>query len=342
MRAGKTALREYQRLEAPGLWRAAPGAQRREVVVSVGEASLTLTDQSERALAHWSLAALERRNPGKRPAVFAPGADAEEDLEIGDAEMVAAIEKVRRAVDRAKPRPGRVRRRIGLGIAAAALGLAAVWLPDAIIRHTASAAPPAVRAEIGDALLKTVTALAGQPCRSPAGSAALQQMKARLIGQGPGQLLVMPDGVAGARLMPGRIVLMSRALVEDFETPEVAAGHVIAELARAGDQDPLLSLLDSAGIGAAVQVLTTGGISDRALRAYAERLLTTAPPRIGTVRLLAAFEAAGVRATPYAYAIDITGEKTIGLIEADPVTPAEAVPVLTDSDWVALQGICGA
>ena len=49
-----TALDRYVRLEAVGLWREAPGAPPREVVVSFGNATLLLTDLEERPLGHWA------------------------------------------------------------------------------------------------------------------------------------------------------------------------------------------------------------------------------------------------------------------------------------------------
>ncbi|HEX9857058.1 MAG TPA: hypothetical protein VGA75_01800, partial [Paracoccaceae bacterium] len=60
-----TALKKYQKLESPGLWRDTPDAQRREVVVNFGEASLVLSDpRNDSALSHWSLPAVERLNSG--------------------------------------------------------------------------------------------------------------------------------------------------------------------------------------------------------------------------------------------------------------------------------------
>ena len=71
-----------------------PSAQRVDVVVSIGEATLTLTDHAERALAHWSLAALHRKNPSKRPALYAPSEadDEAEELELSDDDMILAID----------------------------------------------------------------------------------------------------------------------------------------------------------------------------------------------------------------------------------------------------------
>ena len=79
-----TALKQYDRLEATGLWRPAPQDQRREVVLTFGDATLVISDNAMRPLAHWSLAAINRSNPGERPAIFLPGPDAAETLEIDD------------------------------------------------------------------------------------------------------------------------------------------------------------------------------------------------------------------------------------------------------------------
>ena len=88
-----TALDRYVRLESDALWREAPDAQRRDVVISFGNATLVIADQAARPLAHWSLTALNRLNPGERPAVYAPDAEESELLEISDATMIDAIEE---------------------------------------------------------------------------------------------------------------------------------------------------------------------------------------------------------------------------------------------------------
>jgi hypothetical protein len=48
-----------------------------------------------------------------------------------------------------------------------------------------------------------------------------------------------------------------------------------------------------------------------------------------------------LRSSPYAYALDITGETVLPLIEADPRRALGSREVLKDADWVRLQGICG-
>ena len=46
------ALTTYDRLEATGLWRATPQDQRREVVVSIGDATLVIKDLTDKAITH--------------------------------------------------------------------------------------------------------------------------------------------------------------------------------------------------------------------------------------------------------------------------------------------------
>ena len=106
-----TALSKYDRLEATGLWRATSSEQRREVVVSIGDATLVISDLNDQALTHWSLAAVERVPSEGQGAVFCPDGDPNETLDLGpdEAEMIEAINMLRRAVAKSRPKPGRLR-----------------------------------------------------------------------------------------------------------------------------------------------------------------------------------------------------------------------------------------
>ncbi|MDP4989790.1 MAG: hypothetical protein NWQ37_01075, partial [Marivita lacus] len=106
-----TALKEFQRLEAEGVWRATPADQRKDVIVSVGDASLTILDLRENVLAHWSVAAVARANKGQMPAIYHPDGDPGETLEFGEdsVQMIDAIERIRSAIDRTRPKPGKLR-----------------------------------------------------------------------------------------------------------------------------------------------------------------------------------------------------------------------------------------
>ena len=339
-----TALSKYQRLEAAGLWRPAPDAQRTDVIVSIGDATLTITDMRDRALAHWSLAAVERANPGQRPAIYHPDGDPGETLELpeNETEMVTAIEKLRGAIERHRPHPGRLRLvMLGLSLAAV-VALGVFWLPDAARNHAVSVVPQVKRAEIGAALLDHIQSVTGPPCRDTEGSTALARLAKRVPSpKGPGALLVVRDGVGKAAHLPGGTILLNRSLVEDHEDADVVAGYVVAERLRAELHDPLDDVLAHGGLSASIRLLATGQMQDSVLKSYAKSLLTSDPAPLTDAVLLAGFDAWKIRSTPYAYARDISGETTFGLIEADPYASEAPPAVLSDADWLRLQGICG-
>ncbi|MCA0042859.1 hypothetical protein [Celeribacter litoreus] len=339
------ALTNYDRIEATGLWLPEGESQRRSVVVSIGEATLTLSETREdgHALAHWSLPAIELITPeGELPARFRPGPDATEELELDDDIIVDAISKIRRAIDKRRPRPGRLRSAIyGVG-AACAIGLGVFWLPGALIRQAVHIVPTVTRAEIGQELLGRIRRLSGLPCDTVHGARALERLKTRLFPEGGGQIIVLASGVNISENLPGKIVLLNRSLVEDHEDPAVVAGYVLAELERAQEEDPLERLLRSAGLMTSIRLLTTGHVPADILDDYAESLLTAPQAEVETEALIQRFANAQVPSTPYALALDITGETVLPLIEADGVQIPETRPVLQDGDWVALQGVCGA
>lgn len=339
-----TVLHQYQRLEATGLWRPAPDAQRQEVIVSIGEATLIISDVHDRALAHWSLAAVARANPGTRPAIYHPDGDPGETLELdeGEAEVIKAIERVRSAIARQRPHPGRLRLVGLLASLVLVVVLGAVWLPGAARNHAVEVVPEVKRAEIGGLLLAKLRGLTGPPCLEPGADGALARLAARLPApSGPGRLLVLREGVKDTVHLPGGTILINQHLIEAHDAPDVLAGYIIAERLRAKTHDPLDALLKHGGLSASIRLLATGEVPDALLESYAQTLLTSPSSEINDEALLAAFDAANVRAAPYAYARDSTGETTLALIEADPFAIMAPAPVLSDADWLRLQGICG-
>ena len=336
-----TALKKYSRLESGGLWRDSPTAQRREVIVAFREATLVLSDpKSESALSHWSLPAIERLNPGELPALFAPGTEAIETLELDDRDMIAALETVRSALAGQRPKPGRLRGVLLGSGTVFVLALSAFWLPDALIKHTASVLPAATRAAIGQAALADVQRLTGSPCTTPLGSFALTALSDRLFGPHRAQILILREGVAKATHLPGGTILIGRKIVEDEGGPEVLAGLALTERLRAEARDPILPVLKHAGLTATFRLLTSGVLPDSAVAGYGEVLLQDKGIAIPEAVVLARFGAAGVSTAPYAYALDPTGEATIGLIEADPLAGLIPEPLMEDGEWVSLQDIC--
>ncbi len=336
-----TALQEYQRLECTGLWRDRPDGQRREVIVSFGDATLVISEtRSARALTHWSLPAVVRLNPGEVPARFSPDPEADEELELDDEAMIAAVSKVHSLIEARRPHPGRLRTALLGSALAAVLGALVFWMPNALVTHTAAALPFAKRQAIGRAALADLTRLTGLPCAAAEGQEALGRLHGRLLGPA-GEIFILPEGLKRSAILPGGIVLLARALVEDQEVPEVAAGEILAADLRSGATDPLIAILRHAGLRATFRLLTTGDLPNAAIDGYGETLLSRSQPPVAEKALLDRFAAAGVPSGPYAYSLDPSGESVLGLIEADPFRagPSDR-PVLADADWVALQGIC--
>ena len=227
-----TALKQYARLESTGLWRATAEAQRREVGVVFGDATLVIADSVGRPLTHWSMPAMHRVNPGVLPAIYSPDAAGDETLELSDDLIVDAIDKVLRSVARATPRPGRLR---NAGIAltlAVILGIGVFWMPGALLRQTLAVIPAVKRSEIGATLLGHIQRLTNPTCRDPLGTQALARLNTRLFGADAGQIVVIPDGPDGVLNqvldLPGGIVVLSQSLVEQSDEPAILAGAILA------------------------------------------------------------------------------------------------------------------
>ena len=308
--------------------------------MSIGEATLTIADGNDKALTHWSLAAVERVNPGVLPAIYYPDGDPGETLELSDSEdaMIDAIERLRQAIERARPHPGRLRLVSVLATVSAVLAVLVFWLPGALLRHTVSVVPEIKRQEIGQALLGRIERVSGAACETPDSTVVLSRLAQRTAVR---QLVVLPAGVAGSLHLPGGIVLLNKALIEDHTDPAVAAGFILTERARAEIHDPLTQLLSYSGPVASFRLLTTGKLTQEDLDHYAEQVLVAPRPLLTDEQTLGLFAQAAIPSTPYAYARDITGETVLGLIEADPMAGRTLEPVLRDRDWVQLQNICG-
>lgn len=336
-----TALNEYRRLEALGLWRERSDDQRREVIVALGEATLVMSAPNGGALGHWSLPAVERLNPGKTPALYAPSDDSAEELEIADTDMVDAIERIRTAIARSRPRPGRLRLVLSMGLVAVVTALGVFWLPDALIRQTVSLLPESKRVAIGQQLLVQMTQIAGRPCGGPGGRTALMRLSTRVFGTDAApQLVIFSNTIPATISLPGNIIVATAALAEDFETPEVLAGYLLAERARQTGHDPIGAFLSESGLRVTLRLLTTGQIADEEIHAHAARLLSRETTMVDNGVLLEEFGTAQISSQPYAFARDVSGESVLQLIEADPMRGGSGPPVLGDGDWVSLQEIC--
>ena len=340
-----TAVDKYQRLECDGLWRSDAAAQLREVVVGLRDATLLLADpRSGMALTHWSLPAVERINPGELPALFTAGrlddGEPAETLEVNDPDMIAALDMVRVTLVRRRPRPGRLRGVMMVAVLTAILCFSVLWLPGAMIRHTASVLPPATRVLIGKMALQDMARVTGSPCGTALGRRASAALALGLSSLGVVEIVVVRDGVDTVLGLPGGLIVVSRKLIEMTEDPEVLAGYVIAETLRAETQDPVIPILGHAGLMATFGLLTSGELSPGAVALLSENLLNSPPAPLDHERLLDRFRKVNLSPAAYARTIDPSGETVLALIEGDPFKGQSPVTILGDNDWVSLQGIC--
>ena len=332
-----TVLAEYQRLEAEAIWHPSPVTQRRDVIISIGKATITIAGTSGTALTHWSLGAIHRLNPGEAPAMYGPGLDAPDTLEVADREMTEAIDRVLAAIQHKPKRKGWAGRVSMLALLFGFIALLVVWLPGAITAYTASLVPEGARASIGSALLTEAESVTGAACSTPAGDRALGRLTERLFPEGATRLVVVPSALAETAHVPGGTILIGHRLVEDFETPEVLAGYLSAEDVRREARNPLARLLEAVPFRAPLALLSTGRLREIDLERMAVWMIAAEPDQVEDAVLIQAMADKGVATQPYAYAVDISGETTIALIEANIADPQ---PVLGDTDWIALQRIC--
>jgi hypothetical protein len=337
-----TALTKFQRLEAQGSWRAAPEAPLREVIVSLGDATLVLSDpKNDRPLSHWSLPAVVQLNPGTTPAIYAPGTEGtDETVEIDDPLMIEAISRVQGAVASHRAHSGRLRSALLVLAILAVLAGAVLWLPGALVVHAARIAPPAQARDIGMAILADLETSAGAVCTRASGQAVLDHLAPQLLNSGA-VIRVLPGPLGGARRLPGDLYVMGSDLLRAAPGPESAAAHLVSARLAAEDADLRLAAISHAGPGASLRLMTLGHLSRNAMAGYGHALLLQPAPRPGDADLLAALAERGIPAEPYARSIDPTGQTVLPLIDGDPFrNKPPARPLLTDEQWLALQQIC--
>ena len=272
-----TALRRYARLESTGLWTPPDGDAAHEVLVSLGESTLILSDLSDRPVAHWSLPAL-RRIDGD-PPTYAPGADSDEALAVEDAEMNRALALVIAAAREPAERRS-LRRWVSLS---AMLGVvvALIWFGPLILRQQAAAALSAAQVEdLGRAVIARLPG--ARVCADPYGVRAMDRLARAALGPQALPVRVLTPGPAGAAApVPGAILLSGGAVAEATDAAALAA-RLRGARAEAEAHPPVAAFLDSAGPLDLVEMLSTARWPEAALRRYAERVAATvidpAPP----------------------------------------------------------------
>lgn len=340
-----TALKKYAKLEGPGLWAGSGPDQRREVIVAFGDATLIIMDaKSQKVLSHWSLPAIERLNPGKRPAIYSPDADNSETLELEDDLLIEALTFLRTALNPPLGVLQRLRRAAVWGGAIAGVALGVFVVPSALVKHTASVVPMAKRVELGEAMLTDLGQQGARICAGGLGTNALAALQRRLF-DGPGRLVVV-DGLETpaprVQHMPGRMFVIDARLLTVAESPEELAGAVLVAASRAAMGDPMQALLHYAGVFATFRLLTSGDLPARALHGHAAALLRMPARSPDSDAVLAQFARAGLSPVAFALspvAMDPARDGLVTALRAAPPIP-QAGAVLSDGQWVSLLSLC--
>lgn len=331
-----TALHQYQRLEAAGLWRENHAAQRREVIVGLRDATIILMDpKTEMPLTQWSLPAITRLQEINGFVTYASASDGIETLEIDDTAMIAAFDKLRNVIDRRRRRPGRLRSALILGAATTVIIATAIWMPLRLTSFTAERLPQAARAQIGALALADIQKTTGSACNTRIGQIASENLARRLDPTRPPQILVMRAGLPRPMALPGGMILLPYDMIAAAEGPDYLAALILAEMVRATTHDPTMTILQHAGFLASFRLLSSGNLPAGALDGYGLSVANKAPAPVDLQQLQIAFQDAKITALPYLEASAVE----FGL--TDPMPNGSDPIVLDDADFLALQYICG-
>lgn len=325
-----TALEKYIRLEAEGLWRAAPGAEPRAVVVSFGNATLVmsavLAAGDDAPLAHWSLAATRRVGEAEGAVLFAPDQGATETLALRDPEMIAAIEAVTRPPKRRRRWP--VVPLTALLLIGGLLGAGWVWGPG-LLRDHAFRQIPAPRAMLwGSAIAQR---LPGAPCREPEALLIFQTLAAAVAPDRLGAFTLRPLAGAPVARLPGGHVLLDPSTLEESESPAAFAGWLALGAALQREDTALYRHIDQLSPRDTLLFLVTGEIREYALLEMTRSTAMDAAP------LTPAHRAAAVARLTRAGLSPAPMQQAMG----DPVTAGgtKAGP-LTEAEWQTLRQLC--
>lgn len=322
-----TALPEYARLETTGLWADAPNAQRREVVVSFGDATLVLSDKNDRPLAHWSLAALVTVHKSPAKTIYSPLDDGLETLEIDDATMNEAITKIKAKYRRGGATPGLVRRLISSVVLLAFFAVLA-WFPHALSNYATSITPDTAAQRMGAQMLT----LRSKNCTARGANRVLQSLAAK-YGDGEVRRISVTDlGTQNSARLPGGVVLIDAALIESQNGPEALVGHILYQRQLEAERPALYDLFRYAGFFQTIAFLTGSQIDAVILKGFANRARSQAEP--DTEALIDLFKLHDLSPLPFA--------RTHPPLQAAlaSVDISSTGPVLSDNQWAVLEGVC--
>jgi hypothetical protein len=291
-----------------------------------------------RALAHWSLAAVDVQKHAGDKATLRPGADSEESLEIADRAMLEALLKVQKAIDRSRPHPGRLRLILAVSSVMITSVVSVLWGPQAVISYASKVLPEVKRIQLGDALALRIGQLAGPYCSSPEGSRTAEKLVARLNTPARLSLSVLPGQRSRPIALPGGKVVLFENMVTAYDDPAVTAGHVLFALAASQNNDPVRLYLEQAGPLISLGLIASNDLSEAQIDQLAKIALSQPAIPAPRTALLNLFAKAEISVSPFARTL--SGAEAQDLTAQDPFPTGSPYPVLADGAWLGLQAIC--
>ncbi len=255
-----------------------------------------------------------------------------------------------------------------VGGAAAAFALILLVLLPRIADEMARRMPIEREIAFGQAVMAQMELFLGdgrplQACDDPAGLRALEVMRSRLTSGQDLQydltLRVLDTGIVNAFAAPGGQVVILRGLLDEAGSAAEVAGVLAHEIGHVEARDPTrlaFRAVGSAGILSLVLGDATGGTliaivgdqmlsasytreAEAAADAFAHRLLSDSG--IGTEGLAAFFDRMDGKGLDLPEYLSTHPATTGRANAARAVDKGAVIPVMTDAQWQALQGICG-
>jgi len=256
-----TALDAYDRLEAAGTLKRSGNDKSREVVVTFGEATLTMNALSETGdtpITHWSLAAIDLISESEGAAIYSLNAMTEETLEIEDQTFRQALAQVLQ--DRKGQTYGAKRSKAPmiLLIAALVIGIGYVALPK-IVESIAKGMISPERAQIiANEMLPMIEDRTGPACETPLAAVALERLAQRLNPDGNTTLAIHDLGDANIISLPGGKVLISQSTLENANSNDAIAGWAALGIAGVIETPAIAELFSGQGILDGLKFLSSG------------------------------------------------------------------------------------
>lgn len=339
-----TALEQYERLEAIGIWRDRDGNPGREVVVKFGKSTLVLEAQADEPLTHWSLPALRIRGRSGSDVVYAPDGESRETLTISDGEMHAALARVIAPAAKAQPAQRRPRSVLKAGLfLVAVLCLLVVFLPSLLGWAAPSLIAPERARLLAANMIPLIEERTGPTCASAGGDAALDRLARRLSPAGPPDIRVMDLADIPFLALPGRTVLISRHLAERSRSPEEFAGWAALGLRMSEEQTALRHVFQAAGHRDSLTFLMQGTVTEETLDGAVNRLLIEGDVRKPLPVPETTLILADAAISPEPLLEGIRRESlSDGPLTIPPSEGSDGGPlVLSVVDWSAVRSICG-